>query len=132
MCGSQTSLKHLHHPQTYAEDYNTGADTALTIHSRICAVPHFFLSVLSAGHRHNTRTFKFQQTQHWPSKLKNEMRLTLQTHSDEEGVIIFPFSRVAEVGRLSPNAKNAFNSFVGHVFGILRQKALFLSTLPNS
>ena len=39
--------------------------------------------------------------------------------------------RVAEVGRLSANAKNAFNSFVGCVFASLRQKTLFLPKLPK-
>ena len=39
--------------------------------------------------------------------------------------------RVAEVGRLSANAKNAFNSFVGCVFASLRQKTLFLPNYQN-
>ena len=45
----------------------------------------------------------------------------------EEGTI-----RVAEVGRLSAKAKNAFNSFVGRVFPNLRLKTLFLNVLPKS
>ena len=32
------------------------------------------------------------------------------------------YSRVAEVGKLSASAKNAFNSFVGRVFANSRQK----------
>ena len=39
--------------------------------------------------------------------------------------------RVAEVGRLSANAKNAFNSFVGCVFANLQQKTLFLPDIPK-
>ena len=42
-----------------------------------------------------------------------------------KGLIYFfvPTLRVAEVVRLSANATNAFNSFVGRVFANLRQKA---------
>ena len=39
--------------------------------------------------------------------------------------------RVAEVGRLLANAKNAFNSFVGRVFANSRQKTLFFRVLPK-
>ena len=39
--------------------------------------------------------------------------------------------RVAEVGRLSANAKNAFNSFVSRVFANWRQKVLFLRVSPK-
>ena len=46
-----------------------------------------------------------------------------------KGLIYFfvPTLRVAEVGRLSAIAKNAFNSFVGRVFANSRQKTLFFS-----
>ena len=40
--------------------------------------------------------------------------------------------RVAEVGRLSASAKNAFNSFVGRVFANSRQKTLFFHVIPKS
>ena len=40
-------------------------------------------------------------------------------------------SRVAEVGKLSASAKNAFNSFVGRVFANSRQKTLFFRVLPK-
>ena len=40
-------------------------------------------------------------------------------------------SRVAEVGRLSASAKNAFNSFVGRVFANSRQKTLFSAYYQN-
>ena len=39
--------------------------------------------------------------------------------------------RVAEVGKLSASAKNAFNSFVGRVFANSRQKTLFFRVLPK-
>ena len=39
--------------------------------------------------------------------------------------------RVAEVGRLSANAKNAFNSFVGRVFANSREKTLFYAYYQN-
>ena len=39
--------------------------------------------------------------------------------------------RVAEVGRLSANAENAFNSFVGCVFANLQQKTSFLPDIPK-
>ena len=39
--------------------------------------------------------------------------------------------RVAEVGKLSASAKNAFNSFVGRVFANSRQKTLFFCVLPK-
>ena len=39
--------------------------------------------------------------------------------------------RVAEVGRLSASAKNAFNSFVGHVFPNSRQKTSFFRVIPK-
>ena len=39
--------------------------------------------------------------------------------------------RVAEVGRLSANAKNAFNSIVGCIFANLQQKTLFLPHIPK-
>ena len=39
---------------------------------------------------------------------------------------------MAEVGRLSANANNAFNSFVQRVFANLKQKMLFLRVLPIS
>ena len=38
---------------------------------------------------------------------------------------------MADVGRDSVNAKNAFNSFVCHVFANLRQKSLFFCVLPK-
>ena len=39
--------------------------------------------------------------------------------------------RVAEVGRLSANAKNAFNSFVGCVFANLRQKNIVFAQITK-
>ena len=39
---------------------------------------------------------------------------------------------MAEVGRLSANSNNAFNSFVQRVFANLKQKMLFLRVLPIS
>ena len=39
--------------------------------------------------------------------------------------------RVAEVGKLSANAKNAFNSFVGRVFANSQQKTLFFRVLSK-
>ena len=39
--------------------------------------------------------------------------------------------RVAEVGRLSANAKNAFNSFVGRVFANSQQKRSFFAYYQN-
>ena len=45
--------------------------------------------------------------------------------------IIFKCTRVAEVGKLSASAKNAFNSFVGRVFANSRQKTLFFRVLPK-
>ena len=44
---------------------------------------------------------------------------------------LYCYIRVAEVGRLSANAKNAFNSFVGRVFANSRQKTLFFRVLPK-
>ena len=44
---------------------------------------------------------------------------------------IYAPGRVAEGGRLSANAKNAFNSFVGRIFANLRQKKAFLRALPK-
>ena len=44
---------------------------------------------------------------------------------------IYAPGRVAEGGRLSANAKNAFNSFVGHIFANSRQKKAFLRALPK-
>ena len=41
-------------------------------------------------------------------------------------------TRVAEVGRLSASAKNAFNSFVGRVFANSRQKMSFFRVIPKS
>ena len=40
-------------------------------------------------------------------------------------------TRVAEVGKLSASAKNAFNSFVGRVVAYSRQKTLFFRVLPK-
>ena len=40
-------------------------------------------------------------------------------------------TRVAEVGKLSASAKNAFNSFVGRVFSNSRQKTLFFAYYQN-
>ena len=50
-----------------------------------------------------------------------------------KGLIYFfvPTLRVAEVGRLLANAKNALNSFVGRVFANSRQKTLFFRVLPK-
>ena len=50
-----------------------------------------------------------------------------------KGLIYFfvPTLRVAEVGRLSAIAKNAFNSFVGRIFANSRQKTLFFRVLPK-
>ena len=39
--------------------------------------------------------------------------------------------RVAEVGRLSANAKNAFNSFVRRVFANSRQKTTYFRVIPK-
>ena len=39
--------------------------------------------------------------------------------------------RVTEVGRLSANAKNAFNSFVGRLFAIRDKKRCFCTYYPN-
>ena len=41
-------------------------------------------------------------------------------------------NRVAEVCKLSANAKNAFNSFVGRVFANSRQKMSFFRVIPKS
>ena len=46
--------------------------------------------------------------------------------------LIMMMYRVAEVGRLSASAKNAFNSFVGRVFANSRQKMLFFRLIPKS
>ena len=44
---------------------------------------------------------------------------------------LYCYIRVAEVGRLSANAKNAFNSFVGCVFANSRQKGSFLPSFTQ-
>ena len=47
-------------------------------------------------------------------------------------LIVSLTDRVAEVGRLSSNAKNACNSVVGRTFANFRLKMLFLFVLPKS
>ena len=44
---------------------------------------------------------------------------------------IYAPGRVAEVGRLSANTKNAFNSFVGRIFANSRQKTFFFASITK-
>ena len=46
-------------------------------------------------------------------------------------LVIMACDRVAEVGRLSANAKNTFCSFVEHVFANSREKTLFLCVIQK-
>ena len=62
--------------------------------------------------------------------------LHLDVHDRQPGQrvnvrVMLVSDRVAEVGKLSASAKNAFNSFVGRVFANLRQKTLFFRVLPK-
>ena len=72
--------------------------------------------------------------------LSCEFTKTFTAHMDEAGLrehlkkYLIGFTdegRVAEVGKLSASAKNAFNSFVGRVFVNSRQKTLFFAYYKN-
>ena len=72
--------------------------------------------------------------------LSCEFTKTFTAHMDEAGLrehlkkYLIGFTdegRVAEVGKLSASAKNAFNSFVGRAFANSRQKTLFFRVLPK-
>ena len=52
-------------------------------------------------------------------------RFTFQQYCNIINLKNYIMLRVAEVGRLSANAKNALISFIGSVFAILRQKHCF-------
>ena len=61
-----------------------------------------------------------------------------QPHTSASSGFLFFFrvfrldlARVAEVGKLSASAKNAFNSFVGRVLPKLQQKGSFYLVLPS-
>ena len=61
-----------------------------------------------------------------------------QPHTSASSGFLFFFrvfrldlARVAEVGKLSASAKNAFNSFLGRTFGNSRQKTMFFRLLPK-
>ena len=58
-------------------------------------------------------------------------RCTFQQYCNIINLKNYIMLRVAEVGRLSSNAINAFNSFVGRVFANSRQKTLFSAYYQN-